>query len=77
MHCAIETVLDIDYYTVQPIGHWALTPLHEHGICDEMQEWCVTVFGPIIKSDPRWFMKNLRFFFKEEKDREWFVLRWT
>lgn len=68
------------YYTVEPIGgNWI-----------EMERWCKKVFGDAAEvwdsKNPsnqfmwpeigRWYMNNRKFWFREEKDRTMFVLRW-
>lgn len=69
------------YYEVKPVG-W----MHK----DELQwnamiTWVVETFGPSgTKENPgvwtageRWYANNARFYFKDIKDRDWFVLRWS
>ena len=44
----------------------------------EIEEWVKQTYGPT--SDwgyGRWTAADSRYWFKEEKDRDWFVLRWT
>ena len=66
------------YYTVEPVGgSWA-----------DMEQWCTDTFGKhggaIWGHDPkkppfpceRWYMNNSKFWFREVKDRDWFLLRW-
>ena len=73
------TVYGARYYTVKPEGYvWA-----------ELEEWCTTTFGShggaIWGADPnkaplpneRWYMNNSKFWFRNEKDRNWFTMRWT
>lgn len=40
----------------------------------EAIEWCTEQFG---RSGARWFEKQKKFFFKSEKDRTVFILRWS
>ena len=66
------------YYTVEPVG----------GSWKEMEAWCAETFGKhggaIWGKDPnkppfpneRWYMNNSKFWFRTEKDRDWFILRW-
>lgn len=64
------------YYCVEPVG----------GQWHEMEEWCLDTYGNPGKHmwgektapEPaqRWYMNNRKFWFREEKDRNWFVLRW-
>ena len=67
------------YYTVRPVGgSWA-----------DMEQWCTETFGKdggaIWGHDPkkaplpneRWYMNNSKFWFRNLKDRDWFVMRWS
>ena len=72
------TVYGSRYYTVEPIG----------GNWREMELWCSETFGQgsseVWQHDMskapapelRWYMNNRKFWFKEVKDRDWFILRW-
>jgi hypothetical protein len=72
------TVYGSRYYTVTPVG----------GNWREMELWCGESFGPgsteIWQHDMskapapelRWYMNNSKFWFRNEKDRDWFILRW-
>ena len=66
------------YYTVEPVG----------GSWFDMEVWCIRTFGegnvsPIWgeekapKPSLRWYANNRKFWFREEKDRDWFILRWS
>ncbi len=65
------------YYTAEPIG----------GNWPEMEAWCYKTFGddvsPIWGADKapepaqRWYKNNRKFWFREQKDRDWFILRWS
>lgn len=65
------------YYTVEPVG----------GSWSEMEEWCYETFGApgevwefanfVWPALPRWVQNNRKFWFRNEKDRTWFVMRWT
>jgi len=63
------------YYCVQPIG----------GDWKEMELWCHETFkgtGPIWgekapEPAQRWYMNNRKFWFRTEKDRNWFIVRWS
>lgn len=73
------TVYGARYYTVEPVG----------GNWRDMEEWCGQTFGPgsteIWQHDMskapapelRWYMNNRKFWFRTEKDRNWFTLRWS
>lgn len=67
------------YYTVEPVG----------GNWKELEAWCKESFGDhagaIWGADPnkaplpngRWYMNNSKFWFRSEKDRDWFIMRWS
>ena len=48
---------------------------------NDMVEWCVNTYGPsptdgIWTPGARWYVNNSKFWFREQKDLEWFVLKW-
>ena len=68
------------YYTVEPVGgNWL-----------DMETWCVETFGApsdvwdsinpdgqfIWPECGRWYKNNRKFWFREVKDRDWFLLKW-
>ena len=73
------TVYGSRYYTVEPVGgHWR-----------QMEDWCIDTFGSstgsiwaeevdkkIPQPGERWYANNRKFWFREEKDRTMFILRW-
>lgn len=65
-------VFDYPYYTAEPKGiPW-----------NDMEVWCKETFGPtpdvgMWEPSARWYMNGGRFWFREEKDRMLFVLRWS
>lgn len=70
------TVYGSRYYTVQPIGgNWL-----------KMEQWCLETFGDDVhpiwgeKKAPepaqRWYKNNRKFWFRDEKDRLMFVMKW-
>ena len=71
------TVYGARYHTVEPIG----------GSWIEMETWCLDTFGNTgsIWSDTknltpqplqRWYANNRKFWFRDKKDRDWFLLKW-
>jgi len=67
------TVYGARYLTVHPTNstRW-----------DDMTEWMVKTFGPsawdgVWTPDQRWYANNAKFWFRNAKDRDWFVLRWS
>ena len=70
------TVYGSRYYTVEPIG----------GPWLDMETWCGEVFGAsgdsiwgsdIPEPACRWYANNRKFWFRDLKDRDWFILRWN
>jgi hypothetical protein len=66
------TVYGQKYLTVQPMSSvkWK-----------EMEAWIVDTLGPtsvdgVWTPDMRWYMNNSKFWFRDKKDLEWFLLRW-
>jgi hypothetical protein len=70
------TVYGSRYYTVEPIG----------GSWKDMELWCSETFGTTTGSiwseekapspAQRWYMNNRKFWFRDDKDRTMFVLKW-
>lgn len=65
------------YYCIEPIGgNWI-----------DMQEWCLQTYGESGKHiwgekeapqpAQRWYMNNRKFWFRTEKDRTMFILKWS
>lgn len=68
------------YYTVNPNPNWDRDwynqPWHD------MENWCLKTFGDtpsdgVFTPNARWYMNNSKFWFREKKDLEWFMIRWT
>jgi hypothetical protein len=59
------------YHLVEPIG----------GNWREMELWCTETFGPISdiwnEKVGRWYANDRKFWFRKERDRTMFVLRWS
>lgn len=73
----IGTVYGSDYHQIIPIitsEEW-----------NKMIVWCVKTYGPSGTKDlpgawsinERWYANNAKFYFKDKKDCEWFMLRWS
>lgn len=67
------------YLTVKPEGY---TPNWDNQIWNKMVEWCVETYGPtahdgVWTPSMRWYVNNAKFWFRNEKDLNWFVLRWS
>lgn len=70
------------YYTVKFIIDWNLSG--DWGGIDtwnSMMNWNIETFGDtpddgVWTAGARWYMNNSKFWFRERKDLEWFVLKW-
>lgn len=71
------TVYGSRYYTAEPVGgNWL-----------EMETWCSEVFGEGSRAlwgektapEParRWYANNRKFWFRSEKDRMMFIMKWS
>ena len=48
----------------------------------DMECWCTEIFGPtsadgVWTPNMRWYMNNSKFWFRNEADRTFFILRWS
>lgn len=69
----IEGVM-VEYYAVNiPYGYFS-----KHNVeTDEIYEWCNKAFSDESITD-RWYSRGYRtYLFKNEEDRNWFLLRWS
>lgn len=69
----------VTYYTIYVNGR---TLYGDYTVWEDMIGWAVDTFGPSEQAGPstigqRWYVNNATFWFKEEQDREWFLLRWS
>jgi hypothetical protein len=72
------------YYTVEPTISW--DPTNDWGSInawEQMEKWCTSTFGPTgemwgnkVPVLHRWYMNGAKFWFREQKDLEWFILKW-
>lgn len=65
------TVFGEEYYSVEPVGgDWVI-----------IVDWCYTSYGdpsdPKNEAGGRWYVENRKLWFRDQKDRDWFVLRWN
>ena len=68
------------YHTVTPEfgANWATWFKMEW---DEMVAWCVDTYGPspkqgVFEPGGRWYTNNAKFWFRNECDRDFFILKW-
>jgi len=77
-----------DYYLEHSRGticgqeYLSVAPMNAEGKWADMMAWMVNSFGPtpfdsIWTPDQRWHVNNAKFWFRDAKDRDWFVLRWS
>ena len=75
--CDVRPVHGARYYTVEPVGGnwkemeaWARQTYGEPGDMWDSHDW-------VWPETARWMMNNRKFWFRNEKDRDWFILRWN
>jgi hypothetical protein len=70
------TVYGSRYYCVEPVG----------GNWPDMEIWSLDTYGncgsmwdkdKAPELNARWYMNDRRFWFREEKDRNWFIMKWS
>jgi hypothetical protein len=69
------------YYTAKPILDWWVPGVLNGPNWQNMLEWCVETYGPtpedgVWTPSGRWYANNAKFWFREKKDLEWFMLKW-
>ena len=68
-----------EYYSVEVNGR---EYYGDYSVWEDMINWAFETYGPtptdgIWTSGARWYVNNARFWFKDKKDLEWFILRWS
>ncbi len=73
----MATHFNTEFYVVKPRG---MLGNKDFG-WDDMLEWCIKTFGPSQgvweSSEERWYCNNARFYFRNKKDRDWFIVRFS
>lgn len=70
------------YYTVHPVITWDLNgDWGNIELWNKMMEWMIATFGPSAENGiwtpgMRWYANDAKFWFRNEQDRDWFILRW-
>lgn len=83
METSEGTVFGQTYYCVKPVG-WIWREFE----WKDMKAWCEETLGPeghvhhtggemYPEADQRWYANGEQFWFRDEKDRTMFVLRWV
>jgi hypothetical protein len=77
----------LEYSKGKVYGQEYLTvaPMNAEGLWPDMMTWMVETFGPsgtpenpgCWSPNQRWYANNAKFWFRDQKDRDWFVLRWS
>jgi len=75
------TVCGEKYHTVHPSLDWVISNEKSSLHWPDMEYWCNNTFGPtpidgVWTPHMRWYMNNRKFWFRDKKDLEWFVLKW-
>lgn len=68
-----------EYYSVRVNGRMYYG---DYNVWEDMIVWATDTFGPtpgdgIWTVGARWYVNNARFWFKNKKDLDWFMLRWA
>jgi hypothetical protein len=66
------TVFGYEYLTV--------TPVNSGSKWHDMVVWMNNTFGPspdLREANARWYVDNGKFWFRDARDRDWFVLKWS
>lgn len=76
-----EYKLELDEGRVYGSRYLTVHPSNESA-WNEMMAWMVDTFGPtahdgVWTPNMRWYANNAKFWFRNQKDRDWFVLRWS
>ena len=69
------------YYTVYPSLDWVVYNENSRWLWKHVEDWCKDTYGPtpvdgVWTPHMRWYMNNSKFWFRDKKDLEWFVLKW-
>ena len=67
------------YHTVEP--KFSYPPGWYNQGWNDMMAWCVETFGPtahdgVWTPSMRWYANNSKFWFRHQKDLDWFILKW-
>ena len=71
--------------TVYGKRYHQISPTVSSGEWNLMIAWCVETYGPSGTDEnpgvwtplERWYVNNAKFWFRDKKDCEWFMLRWS
>lgn len=79
---AVDYRLDISEGRVYGARYYTVEPIAASDKWHSMMEWMVTTFGPsavdgVWTPGMRWYANNAKFWFRNKKDCDWFILRWA
>ena len=66
--------------TVYGQPYLTVTPRNAESKWHDMEVWMYNTFGlsPDLKeANARWYANNGKFWFRDQKDRDWFALKWS
>ena len=75
-----------DFYLEHSTGrvfgqpYLTVTPMNAEGKWHDMKVWMTDTFGPSPdqwEADARWYANSGKFWFRDARDRDWFVLKWA
>lgn len=74
--------LDIDEGRIAGARYYTVAPMNASNKWQDMMEWMLETFGPsaddgVWTPGMRWYANNAKFWFRNRKDMDWFVLRWS
>lgn len=80
LECLEGRIHGARYYTVKPVFDWWTSAARPNW--QDMMEWCVATLGPsaemgVWEPGASWYANNGKFWFRDERDRNMFILRWA
>lgn len=74
--------LDVSEGRVHGARYYTVEPINADDRWQPMMEWVLDTFGPcaidgVWTPNMRWYANNSKFWFRNKKDMDWFVLRWS
>jgi hypothetical protein len=77
-----EYSLEIDEGRVYGARYFTVQPINAADKWNDMMSWMLETFGPsaddgVWTPGMRWYANNAKFWFRNKKDLDWFVLRWS
>jgi hypothetical protein len=78
----LEYRLEFDEGRVYGARYYTVAPINASDKWNDMMTWMIETFGPsaddgVWTPSMRWYANNAKFWFRNKKDLDWFVLRWS